>query len=99
MAYDPGLLETALAAAVGDDPTLVAELRTAFLESAERHLDAMTRSRCDGNWRMAAARLQGLAASFGAIELMKLASEAANGAPGDPVALRQIRTAVHGFNA
>lgn len=98
MAYDPGALETALAAAVGDDPALVAELRSAFLESAHAHLDALGRSRCDGNWRMAACRLQGLAASFGAIRLMDLAREAAEGAPGDPVILRELRQAIALFS-
>jgi hypothetical protein len=97
MAYDPGALQTALAAAVGDDPALVAELRSAFLASAYAHVDALGRSRCDGNWRMAACRLQGLAASFGAIRLMELAAEAAEGAPGDPVILRRIDQAVAVF--
>ena len=97
MAYDPGALHTALAAAVGDDPALVAELRNAFLESAASHVDALGRSRCDANWRMAACRLQGLAASFGAIRLMELAAEAAEGAPGDPVILRRLDRAIAVF--
>lgn len=97
MAYDPGALEAALAAAVGDDPSLVAELRAAFLESAARHVDALGRSRCDGNWEIAARRLQSLSASFGAVDLMALADEAARGAPGDPVVLRQIRHAIGAF--
>ena len=99
MAYDPGALDTALAAAVGNDPMLVKELRDAFLESAHRHLDALGRARCDGNWRMSACRLQGLAGSFGAVELMELAEEAANGPPGDPVALRRIGQAISAFSA
>ena len=97
MAYDPGALEAALAAAVGDDPSLVTELRAVFLESAARHRDAMGRSRCDGNWRMSAHRLQGLAASFGAVDLMRLATEAVEGAPGDPVVLRRIDAAIAAF--
>lgn len=97
MAYDPGALQTALAAAVGDDPALVAELRAAFLDSARRQLDALGGSRCDANWRVAACRLQGLAASFGAVELMELAGEAVVAAPGDPVALRRITHAIAAF--
>jgi HPt (histidine-containing phosphotransfer) domain-containing protein len=98
MAYDPGALRTALAAAVGDDPDLVAELRTAFLDSVSRTADLLSRARSDGNWRMAALRLQGIAASFGATELMEIASEAAAGVPRDPVMLRRIATAVAAFD-
>jgi HPt (histidine-containing phosphotransfer) domain-containing protein len=98
MAYDPGALHTALAAAVGDDPALVAELRSAFLDSAHAHIDALERSRCDGNWHIAARRLQGLAASFGAIHLMELAEEAQDGAPGDPVILRRLQVAIAAFS-
>ena len=94
MAYDPGAIDAALAAAVGDDPALIADLRAAFLDSADRYVDALGRSRCDANWRQAACRLQGLAASFGAIGLMHLASAAGEGAPGDPVVLRDIRLAI-----
>jgi HPt (histidine-containing phosphotransfer) domain-containing protein len=98
MVYDPGALRTALAAAVGDDPDLVAELRAAFLDSAARVAEVLAGSRSDGNWRMAARRLQGLAASFGAVELMGIAEEAAAGAPGDPVVLRRVRTAIAAFD-
>jgi HPt (histidine-containing phosphotransfer) domain-containing protein len=98
MVYDPGALRTALAAAVGDDPEMVAELRAAFLDSAARSAEVLAGSRSDGNWRMAARRLQSLAASFGAVELMELAAEAADGAPGDPVVQRQIRSAIAAFD-
>jgi HPt (histidine-containing phosphotransfer) domain-containing protein len=97
MAYDPGALHAALAAAVGDDPTLVAELRGAFIASAASLTDLLARSRCDANWRAAAWRLHGLSASFGALDLMELAAEAATGAPGDPLVLRRIDAAVHAF--
>lgn len=33
MAFDPGAISSTLAAAVGDEPALVAELRVAFVES------------------------------------------------------------------
>lgn len=90
MAYESGSFETALAAAAGEDHVLVAELRLAFLESASRHLDLLRRARCDGNWQMAALRLQGIAASFHDDTLGDLARDAATGAPGDPAAIRRI---------
>ena len=97
MVYDPGALNASLAAAVGSDLSLMAELRAAFVESAERQLDLMVRSRCDANWELAASRLKSLAASFGAVGLMGLADEALDGAPGDPVVLRKIGAAVEDF--
>jgi hypothetical protein len=39
-------------------------------------------------------RLKGVAASFGSTELIDLADEAINGAPGDPVILRKLSQAV-----
>jgi hypothetical protein len=97
MVYDPGALTASLAAAVGSDAGLVAELREAFVESAARQTDLMSRSRCDANWLMAAARLKSLAASFGAVNLLELADEAIDGAPGDPVVLRKVRQALEDF--
>jgi hypothetical protein len=99
MAYDSGALNASLAAAVGSDPELMAELRTAFVESGARQLDLMGRSRCDANWQLAASRLKSLAASFGAVGLMGLADEALDGAPGDPVVLRKIGAAIEDFAA
>jgi len=97
MAYDPGALNASLAAAVGNDSDLMAELRLAFIESAERQLDLMGRARCDANWVIAASRLKSLAASFGAGGLGVLADEALEGAPGDPVVLRKVATAIEDF--
>ncbi|WP_114951018.1 Hpt domain-containing protein [Sphingosinicella terrae] len=97
MAYDPGALNASLAAAVGSDSTLMAELRLAFIESAGRLLDLLGRARCDANWVIAAARLKSLAASFGASGLGALADEALDGAPGDPVVLRKIGAAIDDF--
>ena len=99
MVYDPGALNASLAAAVGSDLSLMAELRAAFVESAERQLDLMGRSRCDANWEVAASRLKSLAASFGAVGLMALADEALDGAPGDPIVLKKIGAAVEDFAA
>lgn len=90
MAFDPGTLTSALSVAAGEDDMLIAELRTAFLESARRHVDLLARSRCDANWTLAAGRLKGLAASFGIDEMVELALEAETGAPGDPVVQRKI---------
>jgi len=97
MAYDPGALNASLAAAVGNDSALMAELRGAFIESAQRQFDLMSRARCDANWTVSANRLKSLAASFGASGLVALADEALEGAPGDPVALRKIAVSIDDF--
>ena len=94
MAYEIGALDAALAAAVGDDPTLVLELRSALLLGARNYSDLLSRSRCDGNWLMAAHRLKGLAASFGALQLIEAADLALTSAPGDPVAIAAVRNAI-----
>ncbi len=97
MVYDPGALNASLAAAVGSDPILVAELRSAFVESASRQTDLMGRARCDAKWLVAAERLKILAASFGALGMLELADEAIDGAPGDPVVLRKLKLALDDF--
>ena len=97
MVYDPGALHASLAAAVGSDALLMAELRSAFVEGAARHVDLMARSRCDANWQMSASRLKSLAGSFGAVGMMELSDEALEGAPGDPVILRKLRAAIDDF--
>ena len=99
MAYDPGALNASLAAVVGSDMDLMRELRDAFVEGAARQADLMGRARCDANWEFAASRLKSLAASFGAIGLLQLADEALEGAPGDPVVLRKLTTAIDDFAA
>ncbi len=99
MAYESGALDATLAAAAGDDSALMAELRGAFVESAERQLDLLSRARCDGNWHVAAMRLKGLAASFHAEELMVLADEALEAAPGEPTVLSRIDMHLAKFSA
>lgn len=94
MSMDYGSFDTALKAAVGDDASLMAELRLSFVDSAKRQLSLLSRSRCDANWQYSSWRLKGLAASFGAIHLMALADEASEGAPGDPVVLRKLGKAI-----
>jgi HPt (histidine-containing phosphotransfer) domain-containing protein len=90
MVYEAGALEATLAAAAGDDPALMRDLRGAFVESASRQLDLLKRSRCDGNWNVAAMRLKGLAASFHAEDLLQAAEHALASAPGEPAAIRSI---------
>ena len=93
MAYDPGAIDAALAAAIGDDPALIAELRIAFVDSAERAIATIETAPDDAGWQLGAARLKGLAASFGAVRLMALASEAC-GLPGDAAILAKLKRAV-----
>lgn len=94
MAYDPGAIDATLAAAVGDEPVLIAELRLAFLESAKAGLQTLTRTDDAAVWKDGALRLKGLAASFGAVRLMALAGEAASAPVGDTETLRKLRRAV-----
>lgn len=94
MAYDPGAIDATLAAAVGDEPGLIAELREAFLDSAKRSLKSLATTDDPESWRGAALRLKGLAASFGAVRLMALAQEAADAPAGDPGVLRKLQRAV-----
>src|SRR5258706_6258845 len=94
MAYDPGAIDATLAAAVGDEPQLIAELREAFLDSARRGLDGLERARGADEWRVAAWRLKGLAASFGAIRLMAIATEAAEAVPQDARLIRRLHPPV-----
>lgn len=91
MSYDPGALNAALSAAVGEDIALIADLRVAFMESAERQIDLLQGAQNDAAWELAAWRLKGLAASFGLTALMALADEAADSPPGDPRILRQLK--------
>lgn len=93
MAYDPGAIDAALAAAVGDEPALIAELRLAFVESAQRALAALEQAETRDDWREAAARMKGLAASFGAVRLMALAAQAAD-LPQDTAMLSKLRRSV-----
>lgn len=94
MAYDPGQIDATLAAAVGDDPALVAELREAFLNSAKAGVDALALAGSADEWRSAAFRLKGLAGSFGAVRLMALATQLAQAQPGDLDLLKRTRRAV-----
>jgi len=90
MAQVAGDFDATLAAAAGEDPALLIELRTAFVDSLTQQIDLLRRSRCDGNWQVAAQRLMGLGASFHAPELVRLAALALDGAPGEPGVLRKL---------
>jgi hypothetical protein len=90
MMMDLGDFDANLAAAAGDDPALRAELLAGFLESMKSHIDLLGRARCDGNWHVAAQRLRGLGVSFHSSELTRLANEALDAAPGDPVIVRKL---------
>ncbi len=94
MAYDPGAIDATLAAAVGDEPALIAELREAFLESAKRALAALESADDAESWRAAAWRMKGLAASFGAVRLMALAEQGSTAPVRDAAYLRRMRQAV-----
>lgn len=91
MAYFGEAIDAHLVSALGDDPALLRELRRAFLDSALATIDLMKRARCDANWRQAAERLRGLAATFHGDGLITLTDEAIAGVPGDPAILRRIR--------
>lgn len=97
MAYENGALDATLAAAAGDDPALLVELREAFTQSLANQVDLLRRARCDGNWNVAAMRLKGLAASFHAEGLIDLAEEALDSAPGEPVVIRKLEHFLNGF--
>ncbi len=99
MLYENGAFDATLAAAAGDDAALLGELRAAFVESLERQVDLLKRSRCDGNWKIAAMRLKGLAASFHANDLILLADDAIRAAPGEPTIIRQIEVFLADFTA
>ncbi|MCJ2186198.1 Hpt domain-containing protein [Novosphingobium beihaiensis] len=98
MAYEAGALEETLAAAAGGDAVLHAELRAAYAESVGRQVDLLERSRCDGNWHVAAMRLKGLAASFHSAALLALAEDALDAAPGDPSVVRRLKAYVTEFS-
>lgn len=94
MHYSTSPFSSALAQVLDQDAELLSELRDALVENAETLVDLLARSRCDANWLMAAQRLKGLAASFGAEELMRSAQAAINAVPGDPGVLRRVQRSV-----
>lgn len=94
MAYDPGAIDATLAAALGEDPALIAEVRLAFVDSAARTFAQLKSAPNDLAWRAAALRLKGLAASFGAVRLMEIAARAAHHPAGDAQMVARIERAI-----
>ncbi|MGL4312702.1 MAG: Hpt domain-containing protein [Sphingomonas sp.] len=83
-----------MAAAVGDDAQLIAELRTAFAESARRDMAAVEQAASQADWEAATAKLKSLAGSFGAVRLMAAADDAGRAPVGDQDALRRLRRVI-----
>ena len=94
MSYESGNLDAALAAAVGDDPVLIHDLRRAFLESADRQIDLLARARDADAWQQALWRLKGLCGSFGVIAMIALVEQAEQAPVGDAKSLRRLQTAL-----
>ena len=99
MAHEAGDFDATLVAAAGEDLALREELRAAFVESLTQQIDLLRRSRCDGNWEVAAQRLKSLGSSFRAPELVELAEDALDGAPGEPAVLRKLAALCNRFAA
>jgi hypothetical protein len=99
MAHEAADFDATLAAAAGEDAELLEELRAAFVESLTHQVDLLRRARCDGNWEIAALRLKGLGSSFRTLELIELADDALEGAPGEPAVLRKLAALCERFAA
>lgn len=99
MAYQGGDLDATFTSAAGENKTLLAELRAVFGTSLARQIDLLRRARCDGNWDVAARRLKALGASFNAPQLVHLAEEALDGAPGEPRVVRKLERFAGDFPA
>ena len=50
MAYDPGAIDSTLAAAVGDEPLLIVELREAFIDGVKRGVSTMKSAESQEAW-------------------------------------------------
>lgn len=94
MVVSPGTLEAALAAVVGDEPALIAELRQAFFASANTHTSNLAAAKSPEEWRAAANRLHSLAASFGALRLVNVAIEALRISEDDGTMVRKIKRTI-----
>jgi hypothetical protein len=99
MVFASGGHDATFAAAAGENPEPLAEQRMTFAESLARQVDLLRRARCDGNWNVAAMRLNGLGAGFHAPELIRLADEALDGAPGEPVVIRKLERFAGDFHS
>ena len=70
MAFATFDLDATIAAAAGEDAALLSELRMAFAESLARQIDLLRRARCDGNWTVAAMRLESRASTTMSMRLI-----------------------------
>lgn len=94
MAYQNTHLEAIITAAIGDDPSLMRDLRQAFMGSAEEHFTALSQADSIHAWQMAAWRFKGLCATFGVQALADIAAEATEAPQCDPEMLGRIRAAL-----
>lgn len=99
MAYQNTQLDSMLVSALGDDPMLITELRSAFLISAHEHLAALKAAPTLAQWHMTAWRFKGLCASFGLDELSAIAIEATESDRGDPALLRRLQRQIDALSA
>ncbi|WP_267433631.1 Hpt domain-containing protein [Sphingomonas sp. GM_Shp_1] len=90
MTYEHGTIDSALAAVAGDEPAVIQDLRRAFVEGVTHVLEVMHLAENGQEWREAALRLKGLAASVNALPLMTLAAQAAERDGRDAALLDQI---------
>ena len=91
-------IEASLAATLGDDHALLTDLRSAFVDSARRHVEALGEATSQDIWCDAALRLKGLAASFGATKLMACAGQAAKSQCGDRRILDTVEAELAAFD-
>ncbi|MDQ1156683.1 HPt (histidine-containing phosphotransfer) domain-containing protein [Sphingomonas sp. SORGH_AS 950] len=77
MTYEHGTIDSALAAVAGDEPAVIQDLRRAFVDGVNHAVETLHAAEGGQEWREAALRLKGLAASVNALPLMTLAAQAA----------------------
>ena len=94
MRYRSDEFSRAIEAALGDEPALALDISAAFRAGVVGHRAALAAAANEAEWLEGAARLQGLAASFGAILLMRAARGAMQAPRGDPAALELIDRAI-----
>ena len=84
----PVILDAVLAAAVGDEPALI---------SANYHTASLAAATSPEGWSAAANRLHSLAASFGALSLIKVASEALRTPENESAMVRKVKHTISAF--
>lgn len=81
-------------AASGHDPAMAEELRVALVAAALSYAEALSQAASAESWTLAARRLAGLAASFGAHELHKAGRSALAAPWGDAAAVALVEGAI-----